>query len=260
VKSFLTALAFLTVLPIRFRVQPSAEDVARSRFWYPVVGLLLGLILGGWMELTKQLGLPMVSAFLVLLAWVGLTGALHLDGLCDFCDGVFGGRNPEDRLRIMKEPHLGTFGLVGGVLVILGKFVALQGIAIDRLAEVVSLRIVGVSVIVARCMVWWVAAGASYPREEGTGKALIEAIRWPEAAVYAAMAAGASWLAVPDLNAITALGLFLPVCIVALIIRWICGRRLGGVTGDCLGASIELTEVVFLLAAVVAFKLATQDP
>ncbi len=260
-KSFLTALAFLTILPIRFRDGPSAEVVARSRFWYPVVGLLLGLVLGGWMELTNQLGVPMLSAFLVLLAWVGLTGALHLDGLCDFCDGVFGGHNTEDRLRIMKEPQLGTFGLVGGVLLILGKFVTLQTLGGGQWGAASGAKMVAASVVVARCLVLGVAAGARYPRPEGTGKALIEATCWPEGTAYAAIAAGGTLLAIPHFRPLDALAVFLPVLLVVFLLRWICERRLGGVTGDCLGAAIELTEVVFLLATAIDFKLtAINDP
>src|SRR5438552_18043012 len=67
-----------------------------------------------------------LAAFLTLLAWLGVTGALHLDGLCDLCDGLFGGKTPEDRLRIMKDPHVGAFGVVGLVLQLLGKFVLLN--------------------------------------------------------------------------------------------------------------------------------------
>ena len=124
-RSFLIAVAFLTIVPIRFRSQLPAAAVARSRFWFPVVGLLLGLALGGLANLVAGLGKPSLEAFLVLLAWVLLTGALHLDGFTDLCDGLFGGSTPEERLRIMKDPHLGTFGLVGGVLLMLGKFVLL---------------------------------------------------------------------------------------------------------------------------------------
>src|SRR5438105_2237876 len=104
-RNLLVALAFLTVLPVRFRVPPSPESVARSRWWYPVVGLLLGTMLGGLAAvLAAWLQSAALAAFLVLLAWVGLTGALHLDGFCDLCDGAFVGRKPEERLRIMKDP------------------------------------------------------------------------------------------------------------------------------------------------------------
>src|SRR5262245_7784799 len=99
-RSFLVALAFLTVVPVRFRTLPDAAAVARARFWYPVVGVLLGAALGGWTALLIRWGRPLpVIAFLVLLAWVALTGALHLDGFCDLCDGLFGGRTAEERLR-----------------------------------------------------------------------------------------------------------------------------------------------------------------
>src|SRR5690242_16600444 len=126
-RSLLVALAFLTLVPVRFRNPPDAGDVARSRFWYPAVGVLLGTALGGWTALLSLWGpSALVSAFLVLLAWVLLTGALHLDGFCDLCDGLFGGRTPEDRLRILKDPHLGAFALAGGVLLLLGKFALLS--------------------------------------------------------------------------------------------------------------------------------------
>src|SRR5262249_36912768 len=130
--SFRTALGFLTVLPVGFRELPPPAVVARARYWLPVVGGLLGMLLGTWTALLVELTSSWLAAFLVLVAWVGLTGALHLDGFCDLCDGLFGGHTAEDRLQIMKDPHLGTFGLTGGVLLLLGKLVLLHE-ALDRL-------------------------------------------------------------------------------------------------------------------------------
>jgi adenosylcobinamide-GDP ribazoletransferase len=209
------------------------------------------------MELTIQLGMPMLSAFLVLLAWVGITGALHLDGLCDFCDGVFGGHSVEDRLRIMKDPHLGTFGLVGGVLILLGKFVGLVAVAHQPLAVGGAFKTIGAAVLVSRCLVLVMAAGARYPRPEGTGKVLIEATGWREAFVCALMAAVATCLAFP--RPFHDLVIFFPVFWAVIVFRRISERRLGGVTGDGLGAAIEITEVVFLLAVAVDFKLAAMN-
>ncbi len=247
-RSCLVALAFLTTVPIRFRTLPDPATVARSRFWYPVVGILLGAALAGW---TALLGLwgksPSLTAVLVLAAWVMLAGALHLDGFCDLCDGLFGGRTPADRLRIMKDPHIGTFGLAGAVLLLLGKFVLLtEVLRWPREAP----WVVGGAVAVSRCLVLCMAAVSKYPRPEGTGKALIEASRRWELGLFAALggaaaagaAVGADWPGVA-LGAVAGLA-------AVLVLTVVCQRRLGGVTGDCLGAGIELAETVFLLAAV----------
>jgi adenosylcobinamide-GDP ribazoletransferase len=247
-RSFLVALAFLTVVPVRFRALPAEAEVARSRFWYPVVGALLGAALGGWTALLICWGRPPpLSAFLVLLAWVLVTGALHLDGFCDLCDGLFGGGAPEDRLRIMKDPHLGTFGLAGGALLLLGKFAALSEVV--RWPER-GPWMVGGAVAVARCLVVCVAAVSRYPRPEGTGKALIEAARPWEGVLFAGLgigfAAGVANLAMVPAGWIWVL----PALAWVLWVVWVCRRRLGGVTGDCLGAAIEGGEFLFLLAAV----------
>src|SRR4051794_38351947 len=155
-----------------------------------MVGALLGATLGGWTALLALWGgPPLVSAFLILLAWVVLTGALHLDGFCDLCDGLFGGHTPEDRLRIMKDPHVGTFALAGGVLLLLGKFVLLGELV--RSTERAP-WVVGGAVVVARCLALCMAALSRYARPEGTGKALIEAARPWEAVLYLAVAGGAT--------------------------------------------------------------------
>jgi len=251
-KSFLTALAFLTVFPIQFRQSPSATVVVQSRFWYPIIGLLLGLVLGGWTEMVSRLGEPLLQAFFILLAWIGLTGALHVDGFCDLSDGLFGGRTPEDRLRIMKDPHLGTFGLVGGVLLLLGKFVALQSV-IRGYGSTTSAWLVCAALVISRCLVLCVAAKAHYPRRDGTGKALVEATGWSEAGGFAVLAAGIACSAASYYSAwAIAVSLFLCPFLAIMLLRWICQRRLGGITGDCLGAAIELCEVICLMSFAIA--------
>jgi adenosylcobinamide-GDP ribazoletransferase len=250
--SFLTALALLTVLPVRFRTPPTSQTVARCRFWFPAVGLLIGAALGAWAWLTARFSTPPVAAFLVLLVWVGLTGALHLDGLCDLCDGLFGGHTPEDRLRIMKDPHVGTFGLAGGVLLLLGKYAALQAVVVAPDGP----WLVCVAAEVARCLALVVAAGSVYPRAEGTGKAFIEAVRGWEGVLFAAAAAGVGvavlWPAWR--TAAVAVGLS---TVVVLGLKSLCRCRLGGVTGDCLGAAVEVTELVFLTGATAAMNFFT---
>jgi adenosylcobinamide-GDP ribazoletransferase len=248
-QSFRVALSFLTILPVAPRHLPAAEVLARSRLWYPVVGVLLGSLLGGWTALLGDIPVsPLTRAFLVLLAWVVTTGALHMDGLCDLCDGLFGGRDPEERLRILRDPHLGTFGLAGGVLLLLGKLVLLGDVLASRPNEAAWL--VASAVAAARCLVLCVAAGARYPRREGTGRIFVEATRPAEGIVAAVLAAAVLALGGWGAGLVTAAASFLAALVVSLGLRWLCQRRLGGITGDCLGAAIELTEGVVLLAAV----------
>lgn len=246
--SFLVALAFLTTLPIRTDSFPAAAVLARSRFWFPVVGLLLGAGLGGaaWGLLQVPLA-PGLRAFVLLAFWILLTGALHIDGFCDLCDGLFAGQSAADRLRILKDPHLGTFGLVGGVLLLLGKWTALTEL-LDRTPGR-SPWLIALTVVAARCLVLVLAAGATYPRAEGTGKILVESCRGPEAFLFGGLAIlvvilSAWWL--DDYRLLMPLAVVLPAL---WLLRWVCVRQLGGITGDGLGASIELTELLWLLTA-----------
>lgn len=253
-RSFLIAVSYLTIVPISLSKAPSDRAVARSRYWYPVVGFLLGAVLGGLTALIGLVNAPAAGAAVIVAAWVVLTGAFHLDGCCDLCDGLFGGPSAEERLAIMKDPHLGTFGLVGGVLLLLGKFAAIQTLLTQSPLRAASTTVA--ATVVARCLVLWVAGGATYPRDQGTGKAFIEGTPardgWAAvlvAVLVAALAAGATASGDAVGVLIQTLLLFAPAFLSALVIRWACDARLGGITGDCLGATIEVAEVLFLLAA-----------
>jgi adenosylcobinamide-GDP ribazoletransferase len=253
-QSFLVALGTLTTIPVRFaRLLPDAV-VARSRYWYPLVGLLLAGLMGCWTWLVGLYHAPLLGAFLIVAAWVGITGALHVDGFCDLCDGLFGGKTPERRLEIMKDPHLGTFGLVGGILLLLGKFASVAEILKSRIAWEAKWE-VGAAILLARCLVLSVAARARYPRPEGTGKASVEATGWWESllavvfalVVMAALPYGES-AGIANF-AFRAVVVILPVLGMVMMLRLLCERRLGGITGDCLGAAIETAELTYLVSA-----------
>jgi adenosylcobinamide-GDP ribazoletransferase len=268
-QSFLVALAFLTIIPIRFREMPDEAAVARSRFWHPVVGLLLGALLGGWTLAVAHFAPPMIGAFLVLTAWVLITGALHLDGFCDLCDGLFGGTNPEERLRIMKEPTRGTFAMVGCVLLLLGKWVALEQLLTSQASYPAEAAILlAVAVSQARSMVFLMAGGAKYPRAAGTGKVVIEASRIGETVAslfcVAAINFVGAWgllavrgLHIPFVPNVLSMGAIFfviwtgPAILAVYLLRSISHCQLGGITGDCLGAGIEMAELIFLVVAAI---------
>ena len=128
VTAFLTAVQFLLVSPAFIKRPFTAQELGAAVGFYPLVGLILGGVL-----LAADYGLsffmpPLVRAALVLALWVILTGALHLDGFLDACDGLFGGYSPETRLEIMRDERVGAFALAGGALLLLLKFSTLSAI------------------------------------------------------------------------------------------------------------------------------------
>ena len=126
-RGLLAAIAFLTRLPVPARVWAEASRPPVQLPWYPVVGLLIGALLSGLACLLSREP-PLLTAALLLLAWTGITGGLHLDGLADSADAWVGGLGDRARtLEIMKDPRSGPMGVTAIVVVLLLKFAALAG-------------------------------------------------------------------------------------------------------------------------------------
>jgi cobalamin 5'-phosphate synthase/cobalamin synthase len=236
------AVQFLTVAPPLVRRPFTAQELGRSVGWFPLVGALIGGFLAGSDWLLGLAFPPGVTAALVLAAWVLCTGALHLDGFLDSCDGLFGGHTPEARLRIMRDERAGAFAVIGGLLLLLLKYAALAGNS-DRLAALVVAPVLGR---------WGMAAavvGFPYGRAEGLGRAMKDHAGWPAAALAGGIALAV--VAVADFSA----GWRAPVALlVAAAITWAAGRfalrRVPGLTGDVYGALCELGEAAVLLVFV----------
>ena len=233
--SFLAALQFLTVAPPLVRRPFTLTELGRSVAWFPLVGVLLGGVLAGWDWLCGLLFRPGVSAALVLICWVLATGALHVDGFLDSCDGLFGGQTPEVRLRIMRDERAGAFAVVGGVLLLLLKYAALSECPARTAALLVA-------PVVGRWGMTFAVIAFPYGRAEGLGRAMKDH-------------AGRTQLVIAGLIAIVAgaaggwrglLALLLATAAVWAGARFVL-RRLPGLTGDIYGAFCELSEVLVLL-------------
>ncbi|MCX6908258.1 MAG: adenosylcobinamide-GDP ribazoletransferase [Verrucomicrobia bacterium] len=235
------AVQFLTVVRVRVSDPVTADELRDSTYFFPVVGLGLGMVLAatGW-ALGCVFTWPVVAALLVV-ELVALTGALHLDGLADMCDGFYAGRDRDDTLRIMKDPHIGTMGVVGLVCALGLKAVALMNVPAHRsLWVVVAAPVVGRSVVLLAC------AMGRYAREEGTGKIYIGQLGRDHAWMALAMVVfGCTMIRqfVPAALAFVLAGIWL-----VLFVRY-CNRRIGGLTGDTVGALNETTELIVWLAA-----------
>ena len=235
------AVAFLTILPIPIRddeVDPAS--LADSRFAYPIVGLAIGVVLAGLAEGLRRLGLaPGPSAFLILLAWAALGGGLHLDGLADTADGLFLWGDADRRLAAMRDPHVGSYGVSAVVLVLIGKYAAIEAVVgSGRVLPLVLAAMIGRTLIL-------ISAGmAPYARRDGTGRALIDATGPRDALAGAVVVAAVAGFAAGIRGLVAAaLGIFL-----AWMLTGTARRKLGGVTGDTLGALVEVGELTVLLS------------
>src|SRR6266540_7424289 len=122
------AFSLMTTLPFRLPADWSAGDSGRASVWYPFVGLIIGALTWlSWKGATFVFP-PLIAGITTLIVWVVLTGGLHLDGLADCCDGLFASVPPERRLEIMKDPHVGAFGVIGLILVLFLKAAALTSL------------------------------------------------------------------------------------------------------------------------------------
>lgn len=237
---FFAALTFLTKIPVPGQNRITTDNLFRGSGYFPLVGALLGGILGLFSYFLEVLfghtSLP--AAALLLTLWVFLTGALHLDGLADTFDGLAGGATKEDRLRIMKDSSTGSFALVAVVLLLLLKFCFLQQLQGERL-----LIALFYSPLLSRWSMVVLMYFTPYARETASlGKPFVELTGKKELALASALTIAAGFL-YPMTFFLT---LLLPVILLIALLRWLFLKKIEGITGDCLGAANELLELAVL--------------
>ncbi|MFJ2482857.1 adenosylcobinamide-GDP ribazoletransferase [Pseudomonas sp. NPDC087598] len=235
------ALQFLSSLPIRLPGMPEPEQLGRSLLFYPLVGLLFGVIL--WTLNLALSGAPLLlHAALLLTIWVLLGGALHLDGLADSADAWLGGFGDRERtLTIMKDPRSGPIAVVTLVLVLLLKFAAV--LALIEQQQTLALIIVP---LLGRAALLGLFLTTPYVRAGGLGQALADHL--PRRAGWWVLAISAvACVVIAGFKAMIAL---LVAVVVFVWLRRVMVRRLGGTTGDTAGALLELLEMAVLVGLV----------
>jgi adenosylcobinamide-GDP ribazoletransferase len=236
------ALTFLTKLPWPWRGPADETALARSMFWFPWVGAVLGLIFwGAWAGLHRALPVPAAAALLLTLT-VWITGGLHLDGLADTADGLGGGRTPEEALAIMKDSRVGAFGVISLILGLVLKFSLFLSLATQTTVAGVLLLFP----VISRWSMVLLAYLSPYARAEGgLGQAMTLGVS-PRVLLGASLSAGGLTLLI-----LGAPGLVLFIAAGALV--WLGSlyfhHRLGGITGDILGATNEFVEIMVLAGA-----------
>ncbi len=253
VKNFITALQFLTIFTVKKKHAVEEGDLAKSMIYFPVIGFLIGLILVYADKLFTLAALPFTIGNLLLLAVAALaTRALHIDGLADTCDGIMGGKDHGSRLAIMKDSRLGTAGALSIIFVMFLKYLCLNNLFnSEKVAALLTAPMLG------RWSQTLMVFKANYGRETGLGKDFVGHLRSSSLAAASVFAIGLSAFVVLRKDTHSILLVLSLICGVVLLTyfgkRYLV-RKLGGITGDAIGAVSELNEaLVLLLFVMLAF-------
>jgi adenosylcobinamide-GDP ribazoletransferase len=242
VKGLLGAVSFLTRVPVGTG-ERGVEELAGFVPWFPVVGVGVGLVVGGVYAGGSELLPPLPAAGVAVVAGICLTGAFHEDGLGDTADAFAGGWDRDSTVRILEDPRLGTFGALAVAASLL-----LRVVAVAALAPGAALAALPAAHALSRAAA--VGAMTTFPAAADTGLGASYALALSRRRALTGVAAGlAVALALLGVNAIWAAA---ATALAAFLLGRLAVRRIGGVTGDVLGAVEQLGEILVLLAAVAA--------
>ncbi len=246
--SFLAAIQFLTSIPIPGKRELSPEQLGRATAYFPVVGLIIGLILAGLNWLLLFILPPAVVNALLVVAMVILTGALHLDGLADTCDGIAGHKPTEERWKVMRDSRSGAFGVVGIVLLLLVKYVTLNSIPPVFMTAVLIFM-----PVVSRWAMVYAIYTYRYARPSGLGTAFKQATRWPQFTAATVIAFAVAFALFP-LFSLDGLLIISGIFIITTAFSFYLKYKFAGLTGDTYGAINEVAEVMILVFAIPIFN------
>jgi len=242
-RDFLQALSFLTILPVGQGLHQEDKTLARSMAFFPLVGLVIGLLLAlGYYLFSFFLPRPLVLWFIIgLLAF--LTRGLHLDGFADTMDGMASGGPREKILEVMRDSRIGAFGVISLIFLLGAKYLTLDQIPNSSLPpSVILMPVMGRNSMVLVCY------RSPYARsDKGLGKPFTEHLGVREIALSSITAFGIALLLMGVKGMVVSFGIGL----FSLGYRFFFIKRLGGVTGDILGGANELTELLYLVILII---------
>lgn len=234
----LIAFQFLTIIPLPFMFRCEKEDLGRSTAFFPVVGLTIGgLLVGANVLIAPWIAGPLCDAMLITMLAL-ITGALHLDGLADVCDGLAARGGRERFLAVMKDSQVGAVGAVGLVLGLLLKWQALAAVSPELKWQALLLF-----PALARFGQVLTMTGARHARQDGLGAAIAQGTGAMHLSVALSTTVAVSFY----LLGFKAIVPFAALCLLTFAGRMFFQRKLGGLTGDTIGCLNELNEILVLV-------------
>ena len=252
IKRFFLALSYVTALHLVTTEYDEGETQLYGLAKYlPAVGLLVGAILFALAHFLPWTALPLLPACLITLAWLWLTGGLHIDGLMDTADGIFSHQSKERILEIMRDSRVGNFGVLAGVSILLLKIAGIGSLK----GRVLLLSLLLIPAWARWCELYAIGK-FSYARDTGKGKVWHESTRYPLDLILGAFlptAATAAAFALTDFKT-TLTPVILTVLPGVIAAHWLKGK-VGGQTGDTYGAVVELSEATGISLTALLFSL-----
>jgi adenosylcobinamide-GDP ribazoletransferase len=243
--NFLKALSFLTILPVGQIRLSEEKELARSMAFFPLVGLVIGLLLTTGYYLFSLFLPKSITLWLILGLLALLTRGLHLDGFADTLDGLASGGSKERILEVMRDSRIGAFGVISLILLIGGKYLAL-----DQISNASVPYSLIVMAVMGRQSMVLVCCRSSYARPNGgLAKPFTENLGYRET-VWSSVTAFGIALLVMGVKGIL---LFFGISLFSLAYRFFFIKKLGGVTGDVLGGANEFAELLCLILLVIPF-------
>ena len=242
-KNFLRALSFLTILPCGQVTLSEERELARSMAFFPLVRLVIGLILSLGNYLFSLLFPQTLALWLTIGLLVFLTRGLHLDGFADTLDGLATGGPKEKILEVMRDSRIGAFGVIGLILLIGAKYLALDQIP----GSPIYYSLILMTVTARNSMVLVCYRSPYAIPEGGLAKPFSENVKPREMIISLASACVIAFI----LQGWKGLLLFVAICLFSLGYRFFFIKKLGGITGDVLGAANELSELLCLLLLII---------
>jgi len=237
--SIIAAFQFLTISPTLIKRMFTAQEMGRAVGWFPLVGVVLGILLYGINNVAQLIFPVSVSAAITLFAWVLFTRAFHLDGFMDTCDGLFGGFTAERRLEIMKDSRMGAFGVAGGVLILITEYSALSAVSASTNLFVALMLATTLGRWSSPLVMYWFP----YAREEGLGTEMKRNVSWREVLLATSITGITAWLVYgwPGFLFMVA------AAAIGFLIALYAMRLLPGLTGDIYGTVTSLVEMFTLV-------------
>ncbi|WP_223264588.1 adenosylcobinamide-GDP ribazoletransferase [Sulfuriferula plumbiphila] len=248
---FFIALQFFTRLPVPRWVGFEPDWLRHAARYFPAVGMVVGTVTAGVYVLSIRIWPQPVAVLLSTIAGIYLTGAFHEDGFADTCDGLGGGNTPQRVLEIMKDSRMGAYGAIGIGLMLALKFVVLSSLPIYA-AAMALLAAHPLSRLASTALIWRL----SYAKADGKAKPLAQPMSTLEFCI-ATVTASLPVVAICVADRLSWQAIVTGSIAMVVATLWLAGiflRRIGGYTGDCLGALQQVAEVVFYLGLLAVIR------